>query len=87
MITKKMGQHASSRIYQSITKATFFYHKGKKKGTKDTKLDVDDASLCVLCVPWCFLCENHVALGLFLKIRGDEFLAKNGVDFILMSIT
>ena len=46
-------------------KSGFFYHKVKKEGTKDTKLDVDDASLCVLCGSLCFLCENYVALGLF----------------------
>ena len=36
-----------------------------QRNTEDTKLDVDGASLCVLCVSWCFLCENYVALELF----------------------
>ena len=53
-------------------KSDIFYHKGKKEGAKDTKLVVDDASLCVLCVSLCFLCENHAALGLIMKIRDDE---------------
>lgn len=37
----------------------FFYHKGKEEGTKDSKLDVDDASLCV---PLCLLCGKKMSL-------------------------
>ncbi len=38
-----------------------YQHKGKKEGTKDTKLDVDNASLCVLCALFFFLCGNKNA--------------------------
>ena len=44
-------------------KAAFFYHKGKKEGTKDTKLDVDDASLCAICGSLCFLCDKKMPLS------------------------
>ena len=34
--------------------------------TEDTELDVDNASLCVLCVLYFFLCDNkNVALVVF----------------------
>ena len=67
---------------KALQKRHFFITK-KKEDTKNTKLDVDDASLCV---SLCFLCENHVAWGLFLKIRDDELmfvsLSKSGKPHI-----
>ena len=47
--------------FQNHPKATFFITKKAQRTTKDTKLDVDGASLCVLCGSLCFLCENYVA--------------------------
>ena len=67
--------------YQS----NIFLSQRKKEDTKDTKLDVGDDSLCALCVSLCFLCENHVALGLFLKIRDDSCLWAHFCSFLFDS--
>jgi hypothetical protein len=40
----------------------FFITKKTQRGTKSTKLDVDDASLCVLCVLVFFLCDKKMSL-------------------------
>ena len=40
---------SSSRIFKKFTNDIIFTKK-TQRGTEDTKLDVDDASLCVLCV-------------------------------------
>ena len=53
-----------SEFLKVLQKRHFFITREKDR-TKDTKSDVDDASLCVLCDSLCFLCENYVALGSF----------------------
>jgi hypothetical protein len=48
-----------------IQKRHFIITEGKKEGTKDTKLDVDNASLCALCALFFSLCGNkNTALAL-----------------------
>jgi len=59
--------------FLKVLQKRLFLSQRKKEGIKDTKLDVDDASLCVLCVSLCFLCENHVTLGLLVLSKDSDF--------------
>ncbi len=52
--TKK---HQYPEFLRTQLKRHFCSTKEKKEDTGNTKLDVDDASLCVLCVLFFFLCD------------------------------
>ena len=46
------------------------FTKKTQRSTKDTKLDLDDASLCVLCVLFFFLCDKKMSLSQWFKKFG-----------------